>query len=429
MEEESTNKRIDIIEKQIEYAKTINDNLDTLINEFMEQNKLQLIMNLANKEMDNQIKEETIKNYENVFSKGEQQEFATKFLLFQGEGELNSMINRDLFLNNNYQSNIFKLDNINKDFNKIINEPDNEEKLSQMRDNIQSLLEESQDINKVVKKEMKKDFSSLSLDNNIPFERCTKHLNKLFTNIIDNFNTLVDSYNVMNSNVCILLSIIDSGLHGKKKLISYISKFIEENIGDLITKKNTTKQINILHQCGTNSGQFFNNLEQLLKDLFDKLIKDNDEKNKQTDLLNDRINNYNKQNKLNDLNNKEIEILRRTIKNQNKTITETKSQINELKKGVNQLNEFLSLNEKDGKLDVKKITKVFNKYNDQINNLNNNLEKTKNDCNVVIEENTTIMNKTNQKDINTGKYLFGQFFANVSQFSIDLYNYGFKEDN
>ena len=169
-------------------------------------------MDLAFKDIDNKIKEETIKNYENAFTKEEQQEFATKFLLFKGEDDLNSIINRVLFLNNNYQSNIFKLDNINKVLNKVLNEPDNAEKLSQMRDNIQSLLEETQDINRLVKKEMHKDFSSISLDDNIPFDRCTKHLDKLFTNIIDNFNTLVDSYNVMNSNVCLLLTILDSTL-------------------------------------------------------------------------------------------------------------------------------------------------------------------------------------------------------------------------
>lgn len=209
MEEESTNKRIGIIEKQITCAKNINDNLDTIMNEYMELNKIQLIMDLAFKDIDNKIKEETIKNYENAFTKEEQQEFATKFLLFKGEGDLNSIINRVLFLNNNYQSNIFKLDNINKVLNKVLNEPDNAEKLSQRRDNIQSLLEETQEINRLVKKEMHKDFSSISLDDNIPFDRCTKHLDKLFTNIIDNFNTLVDSYNVMNSNVCLLLTILD----------------------------------------------------------------------------------------------------------------------------------------------------------------------------------------------------------------------------
>ena len=212
MEEESTNKRIGIIEKQITCAKNINDNLDTIMNEYRELNKIQLIMDLASKDLDNKIKEETIKNYENAFTKEEQQEFATKFLLFKGEGDLNSIINRVLFLNNNYQSNIFKLDNINKVLNKVLNEPDNAEKLSQRRDNIQSLLEETQQINRLVKKEMPKDFSSISLDDNIPFDRCTKHLDKLFTNIIDNFNTLVDSYNVMNSNVCLLLTILDSTL-------------------------------------------------------------------------------------------------------------------------------------------------------------------------------------------------------------------------
>ena len=429
MEEESTNKRIDIIEKQIECAKNINDNLDKLMNDYMDQSKLQLIMNLVSKEIDNRIKEETIKNYENAFSREEQQEFATKFILFKGEGDLNSIINRVLFLNNNYQSNIFKLDNINKTLNKVINEPDNEEKLAQMRDNIQSLLEETQEINKIVKKEMNKDFSSISLDDNIPFDRCTKHLDKLFTNIIDNFNTLVDSYNVMNSNVCILLTLLNSGSYMKNQLMNNVSNFIEENIGDIITKKNLCNQINILNKCGVNNGQFFTNFDQLIKDLFERLLKDSDEKNKQTSLLNQRIENYNKQRELSGLTNKEVEILRKTVKNQNETIVDFKRQITELKKGVNQLNEFLKINEKDGKLDVKKITKVFNGYNDQIDNLSSNLTKTEKKYNTEIENNEAFKNKTNQKDINTGKYLFAQFFSNVQQFSIDLYNYGFKDDN
>lgn len=89
----------------------------------------------------------------------------------------------------------------------------------------------------------------------------------------------------------------------------------------------------------------------------------------------------------------------------------------------------MKLNEKDGKLDVRKITKVFNDYNNQINDLSSNLIKTEKDYDKQIKNNKDFMDKTHLKDINTGKFLFGQFFANVSQFSIDLYNYGFKEDN
>ena len=167
-------------------------------------------------------------------------------------------------------------------------------------------------------------------------------------------------------------------------------------------------------------------IEQVIKDLFEKLMKDNDEKNKEINILNDRIKNYTKQNGFNNLNIKEIEILKNTVKTQNKTIVDTMSQLEGLKNGVNQLNEFLSLNEKDGKLDVKKITKVFNQYNEKINDVNTKLNKSKKDYEAQIE---TKIASQHQKDINTGKYLFGQFFANVSQFSIDLYNYGFKDDN
>ena len=409
MEEESTNKRIEIIENQITLAKNIINNLDNLVDEFKEQNKIQLMMNLANKEIDNQIKEETIKNYENAFTKEERKEFESKFLLFKSEGEMNSIINKIMFLNNNYQTNLFKLDDINKELNKTINEPNNEEKLSKMKDNIQNLLEETQDINRVIKKEMKKDFSSASLDDNIPFERCTKHLDKLFTNQIYNLNTLIDSYNTANSNICTLLTIIYSGIAGKNKILEDLTNYVQENIGDLNTKKKLNDNLDALHQCNINYGQFFKNLDQFIKDLCDRLMRDSG----QTTIDFPKIDTHKYLDK--------IEELKRTIKNQGDTINETNRKMSELKKGVNQLNEFLKLNQKDGKLDVKKITKVFDGYNDQIDKLSIDLKSQ-------IEKIRDINDDYNLKDLNTGKFLIGQYYATVAQFSSDLYNFGLKGD-
>ena len=409
MEEESTNKRIEIIENQITLAKNIINNLDNLVDEFKEQNKIQLMMNLANKEIDNQIKEETIKNYENAFTKEERKEFELKFLLFKSEGEMNSIINKIMFLNNNYQTNLFKLDDINKELNKTINEPNNEEKLSKMKDNIQNLLEETQDINRVIKKEMKKDFSSASLDDNIPFERCTKHLDKLFTNQIYNLNTLIDSYNTANSNICTLLTIIYSGIAGKNKILEDLTNYVQENIGDLNTKKKLNDNLDALHQCNINYGQFFKNLDQFIKDLCDRLMRDSG----QTTIDFPKIDTHKYLDK--------IEELKRTIKNQGDTINETNRKMSELKKGVNQLNEFLKLNQKDGKLDVKKITKVFDGYNDQIDKLSIDLKSQ-------IEKIRDINDDYNLKDLNTGKFLIGQYYATVAQFSSDLYNFGLKGD-
>ena len=409
MEEESTNKRIEIIENQITLAKNIINNLDNLVDEFKEQNKIQLMMNLANKEIDNQIKEETIKNYENAFTKEERKEFESKFLLFKSEGEMNSIINKIMFLNNNYQTNLFKLDDINKELNKTINEPNNEEKLSKMKDNIQNLLEETQDINRVIKKEMKKDFSSASLDDNIPFERCTKHLDKLFTNQIYNLNTLIDSYNTANSNICTLLTIIYSGIAGKNKILEDLTNYVQENIGDLNTKKKLNDNLDTLHQCNINYGQFFKNLDQFIKDLCDRLMRDSG----QTTIDFPKIDTHKYLDK--------IEELKRTIKNQGDTINETNRKMSELKKGVNQLNEFLKLNQKDGKLDVKKITKVFDGYNDQIDKLSIDLKSQ-------IEKIRDINDDYNLKDLNTGKFLIGQYYATVAQFSSDLYNFGLKGD-
>ena len=418
MEEESTKKRIEIIEKQATCAKNIEENIDTLFDEFKELNKYQLMINLINKEIDIQIKDETIKEYENAFIKEEQQDFSNKFILFKGEGELNTIINRVLFLNNNYQTNIFKLDNLNKELNTALGEPNNSEKISQIRDNIQTLLEESEEINRLVKKEMHKDFSSFSLDDNIPFERCPKHLDILFTNIIDNFNTLIKSYNEMNSNVCLLLSFNVIGTNGGKQIVDNINDFVEGNIGDLVIKKKLVEKINLLNECGSNTNQFFNNLDQLIKDIFDILVKSVDDKIKTNPIVDIKNYNNNKQNEIINKKVKEIEDLKKIVETQHQTIIYSKEQLSDLSKGVNQLNEFLKLNEKDGKLDVKKITKVFDGYNNTINSLTNKMDKIENET----------KEKIDLKDLNTGKYLFAQFYSNVTNFIMDLYNYGFKED-
>ena len=410
MEEESTNKRIDIIEKQITCAKNINDNLGNLLNEYKDLNKHQLMINLINKDIDTQIKDEIINGYENAFIKEEKQDFTNKFMLFKGEGDLNTIINRVSFLNNNYQSNIFKLDNLNKDLNSALGEPNNSEKITQIRDNIQTLLEETQEINHLVKKEMHKDFSSFSLDDNIPFERCPKHLDKLFTNIIANFNTLVDAYNLMNSNVCLLLSILVLGSNGGKQIIENLSEFIQNNVGDIVTKKNLENQINILNECGINTNQFFNNLAQIIKDLFEIIPISNDGENR---INVDNSEELNELKKLVEAKDKEIGEFKNKIKDQSDKMIYSKDQLSALKKNVNQLNDFLKLNEKDGKLDVKKITKIFNGYNDKINDLIGTLSK---------------IPKMEDKDLSTGKYFFGQFLTNVTSFTMSLYNYGFKDE-
>ena len=421
MEEESNNKRIDIIEKQITCAKNINENIDVIFNENKNLNKHQLMINLINKEIDIQIKDEIIKGYENAFIKEEQQDFNNKFILFKGEGELNTIINRVLFLNNNYQTNIFKLDNLNKELNTVLGEPNNSEKITQLRDNIQTLLEETQEINRIVKKEIKKDFSSFSLDDNIPFERCPGHLDKIFTNIIDNFNTLVDSYNKMNSNVCLLLSFIIVGANGGKQIIENINEFVETNVGDVSVKKNLENQISTLNECVVNTNQFYNNLDQLIKDIFDSLTKNGDNINKKN--RNENGNEITKSvftanNELVKKKDEKIKELNDVIEVQHKTIIASRGELEKLKENVNQLNEFLKLNEKNGKLDVKKIANVFDGYNQTINNLTTNLGK--------IEEDTKI--KVYSKDLNTGKFLLGQFYSTISNFMMDLYNYGFRDE-
>jgi predicted RNase H-like nuclease (RuvC/YqgF family) len=218
----------------------------------------------------------------------------------------------------------------------------------------------------------------------------------------------------MNSNVCLLLSFIIVGANGGKTLMENINEFVELNIGDLLVKKNLEKQINILNDCGVNTNQFFNNLDQLIKDIFETLIQSSDDKTKVNTILNDRINNYQKVKEINEEKDKEIENLKRKINEQNQIIVYTKEQINHLKKNVNELNEFLKLNEKDGKLDVKKITKIFNGYNDKIGGLIGDIDD--------------YVDRYSLSALNTGKYFFTQFYSNVTNFAMNLYNYGFRDD-
>ena len=82
------------------------------------------------------------------------------------------------------------------------------------------------------------------------------------------------------------------------------------------------------------------------------------------------------------------------------------------------MNEFLKLNEKNGKLDVKKIANVFDGYNKTINDLTTNLGEIEVD----------VKKKIYLKDLNTGKYILGQFYSTISNFMMDLYNYGFREE-
>ena len=49
---------------------------------------------------------------------------------------------------------------------------------------------------------------------------------------------------------------------------------------------------------------------------------------------------------------------------------------------------------------MRKITKVFNDYNNQINDLSSNLIKTEKDYDKQIKNNKDFMNKTHLKDIN-----------------------------
>ena len=143
---------MEIIESQIKSTKKINKNLKNLLDKYDKKNKSELINSLVKKEIDNIILNDSIKVYDTILMNVIQLQHDDKFNLYKVENDLNNLINKSSLLLNNYLNYINKIDDINKELEIIVNNPDNYDKLNQMRENMQILLEESEDINNITKR-------------------------------------------------------------------------------------------------------------------------------------------------------------------------------------------------------------------------------------------------------------------------------------
>ena len=460
LEEESLNNNIELIENQINFLK--NFSIDKIINEklFNNKSKLQnynkndLIISNIFDEIDKSLLSNKISQLENISSKTTEKTFIKNFILFKGENDLNSVIKKASILTNIYRNHITKLDEINKEMDAIINEEEiNFSKLNNMRDDIETLVTQTEEINNVIKSNIDKNRQMFNIDN-VPIEKCADNLDKQINIISNNFNELIQSYNSMNYNVSQLLSIIEENNCYKKKFITNFSSLIQENVNDNYIKQNSLyKLTNLLlnENIMNNSQKFTSNLEELIRELFLKIFEGINEKDNEISVLNTRINSYIKQIDIN-------------IKRSNFSRCQSKGFIN-FKKNNNIFddkdnNKNLLNNIKNCIYDIKnENNNIYNEYFIKKNKLNENIfidiienffRQINNLWNIVSDETKIskdnkvikLYNRISQSTNNLSglnlslnmnkincKSLFRQYFLNVSKFSKVMVDYSINNND
>ena len=473
VDQESITKKVEIIETQIKTTKKLNKNLKNLLDKYNKKNKAELIMSLAKKEIDNIILNDCVKAYDSILMNIISLQHDDKFNLYKVENDLNNLINKSSLLLNNYLNHINKLDDINKELEVIINEPDNYDKLNQMKENIQILIEESDEINNITKNY--KSYNGKNI-NNISYDKCPNCLENIISNMSENFLILIETYNVTNSNVCQLLSLMEESYCYKKKFISNLSSFVQENVRDAFTKQNTLFKLNNLLKTKMEEKDYNNKMEEIIKELFKKITLNLIEKDKENKMLNQRVNLYMKQidenvkkvninsNTLKKCNtnrnnlsisvtDNEINKLKLKIITQQKTISNTKSNIEKMNTSINKVNELLkSYNVNSNKDDTNKITNALaecktvvaniskglntetNKTNNKSINfkkLNTNQNRAKN-VNEILKQSMqkeNLISVKNSKDKKLPHKIFRQYFINLSKFSKTIIDYGLNGED
>ena len=473
VDQESITKKVEIIETQIKTTKKLNKNLKNLLDKYNKKNKAELIMSLAKKEIDNIILNDCVKAYDSILMNIISLQHDDKFNLYKVENDLNNLINKSSLLLNNYLNHINKLDDINKELEVIINEPDNYDKLNQMKENIQILIEESDEINNITKNY--KSYNGRNI-NNISYDKCPNCLENIISNMSENFLILIETYNVTNSNVCQLLSLMEESYCYKKKFISNLSSFVQENVKDAFTKQNTLFKLNNLLKTKMEEKDYNNKMEEIIKELFKKITLNLIEKDKENKMLNQRVNLYMKQidenvkkvninsNTLKKCNtnrnnlsisvtDNEINKLKLKIITQQKTISNTKSNIEKMNTSINKVNELLkSYNVNSNKDDTNKITNALaecktvvaniskglntetNKTNNKSINfkkLNTNQNRAKN-VNEILKQSLqkeNLISVKNSKDKKLPHKIFRQYFINLSKFSKTIIDYGLNGED
>ena len=464
IELESTSKKIEIFESQIKSTKEINKSIQEMLDKYNKINKADLIMSLARKEIDNMILNDSIKAYDYILKNVIESQNEDKFKLYKVENDMNNLINKSSLLLNNYLNYINKLDDINKELDIIINQPDNYNKLNKMRQNIESLIDESEEINDITKTYNLYNNRNL---NNIPYDKCPTYLENILSSISENFLILIETYNFTNSNICQLISLMEESYCYKKKFVTNLSSFVQENVKDIFTKQNITYKLTELLKKKVDEKEYNHKMEEIIKELFEKITISLSEKDKENKLLSLRVNLYmkqidenvkqmnvsnknrcstNRENMTIEVTDNEINKLKLKINKQHKTITNTKINVEKINVIINKAIELIkNINMNTYQTDITKISETLNEskiiaqnmskgLNDvsQKSNLIMNLKKnSKNNINEILKQSIrdeNMVNVRNIKDKNLSQKLFKQYFINLSKFSKTITDYTLNDD-
>ena len=464
IELESTTKKIEIFESQIKSIKDINKSIQEILDKYNKINKADLIMSLVKKDIDNMILNDSVKAYDYILMNVIESQHEDKFKLYKVENDMNNLINKSSLLLNNYLNYINKLDDINKELDIIINEPDNFNKLNKMRQNIESLIDESEEINNIAKTYNLYNNRNL---NNISYDKCPTYLENILSSISENFLILIETYNFTNSNICQLISLMEESYCYKKKFVSNLSSFVQENVKDIFTKQNIAYKLTELLKKKVDEKEYNNKMEEIIRELFQKITISLSEKDKENKLLSLRVNLYMKQI---DENVKQININNKnksSTSRENMTIEVTDNEINKLKLKINKQYKTIS----SSRINAEKINTIINKVIDLIKNINKksyqddvnkisealiecknftqnmckglndipqksnlimNLKKnSKNNINEILRQSLreeNMVNIKNIKDKNLSQKLFKQYFINISKFSKSITDYTLNDD-
>ena len=295
----------------------------------------------------------------------------------------------------------------------------------------------------------------------------------------ENFLILIETYNMTNSNVCQLLSIMEESYCYKKKFITNLSSFIQENVKDPFTKQNIMYKLNQLLKTKIEEKEYNNQIEEIIRELFKKLTLNLFEKEKENNKLNQSVTLYMKQidenvkkgNLINNNNNlkkcntnrnnltisdNEINKLKLKVITQQKTISNTKNSIDKINTSFNKVNELIkSSNFNNSSIDANKIANALDECKNVVQNLskglnieinNNNKNKKKISLNKKINSNKksnmnikdilrqsmqkdNLVNAKNLKDKKLPQQIFKEYFINLSKFSKEIIDYSMNDDN
>ena len=458
IDQEFITKKVEIIDTQIKTSKKLNKNLKNMLDKYDKKNKAELIMALAKKEIDYIIMNDCVKTYDSILKNLIELQHDDKFNLYKVENDLNNLINKSSLLLNNYLNYINRIDDINKELEIIVNDPENYDKLNQMRENIEILMDESEDINNINK--MQKMYNNRNI-NNIPYDKCPSNLENIFTNINENFLILIESYNSTNSNICHLISLMEESSCYKKKFISNLSSFVQECVKDDFTKQNILYKLTELLKSKMSEKNYNDKMEEIIRELFHKIIENLSEKDNENKLLNQKINLYMKQidenvkksnftskpytsrnNMASSVSYNEYNTLKLKLINQQKTINNTKNNMEKMTTSINKFNELLkstNLNN-NNKLYENKITNMMVECQSAVQNVNKGLNIETINFNKINKDNRVnellrksyikdnMIDVQNYKNKKFSQNLLKHYFINLSKFSQNISEYGLSYD-